>query len=151
MFPNCVGSIDTFPVKVYAGNGLFAGKYKQSVVKFQLVVTNQGMVSYLSGPHRGRESDTTIYRQFPPPLLGNSYLLGDKAYISCPKVLPPVKNNNRRFTGVQRVKFNSRMGHWRSRVEQGISPRCFFQLGKTPDPVVEKMAGSGRKVAGHQL
>ena len=120
-------------MKVYAGDGLFAGKYKMSVVKFQLVCTNQGMVSYLSGPHKGRESDTTLFRLFPPPLRGRAYLLGDKAYVSCPRVLPPIKNNNRRFNGAQRTKFNVRLGHWRSRVEQAISARFVPLLAQNCD------------------
>ena len=119
-FPGCVGSVDTYPVKVYDGPHRYAPKYKAPVMKFQVATTNLGFVMFLSGPHIGSHSDTTIYRQFPPPLQGDHYLLGDKAYISVPKCVPPIKQNNARFPRSHRKEFNRIHGHYRARVEQCI-------------------------------
>lgn len=119
-FPNCLGSVDTYPVKVYDGPRRYAPKYKAPVMKFQVATTHLGFVMYLSGPHVGADSDTKIFRDCTPPLPGQSYLLGDKAYISLPKCLPPIKQNNSRFPRLHRKEFNRIHGHYRSRVEQCI-------------------------------
>lgn len=119
-FPGCLGSVDTYPVKVYDGHRRYAAKYKAPVMKFQVAITHLGFVMYLSGPHLGADSDTTIFRRFTPTLPSHAYVLGDKAYISLPKCLPPIKENNRRFPRLQRREFNRIHGHYRSRVEQCI-------------------------------
>ena len=88
--------------------------------KIQVVINNLGQVAFVSGPHKGRESDTSLARAFPSPTPPGRYVLGDKAYVSVPRVLPPIKENNPHFTRLERKHYNALMGHYRSRVEQCI-------------------------------
>ena len=93
-FPQtCVGSIDTFPIETNSAPHFYQPKYKKSVVKFQAVVSHLGLLAFLTGPHPGAMSDTTLAKQYPPPYaqhgLQRSFVLGDLAYISVPHVLPP--------------------------------------------------------------
>jgi hypothetical protein len=120
LFPDCVGSVDTFPVRAYQKSGMYSGKYKAPVFKFQVVISNLGFVTQIAGPFKGSGSDTTIYRENVPDLPPSTCILGDKAYISVEYVMPPIKENNRRYTKAQKENFNKRMGHYRSRVEQSI-------------------------------
>jgi hypothetical protein len=119
-FPFCVGSVDTFPVWVEGGLGRYAPKYKLPVMKFQVVNTHLGQVAHLTGPHLGTESDTTIFRKYPPPNLGARYLLGDKAYISVPFCIAPLKENDALFPLPDRRVYNCLHGRYRARVEQTI-------------------------------
>jgi hypothetical protein len=119
-FPDCVGSVDTFPVKSYLKDGLYSGKYKMPVYKFQVVINHLGFVTQLVGPFKGAESDTTIFRSNAPDMPNGKHLFGDKAYVSVQYVLPPIKENNSRFTPAQREFFNKNLGHYRARVEQSI-------------------------------
>lgn len=118
--PGCVGHIDTFPVRGWNTDGMYSGKYKAPVWKVQVVVNNLGQVAYVSGPHKGSMSDTRLARIFPSPTPPGRYLLGDKAYISIPGVLPPIKENDRHFSSSARKNYNAILGHYRSRVEQAI-------------------------------
>lgn len=143
-FPGCVGSVDTFPIRVQKKDGYYSGKYKAYVAKVQLTITHMGagffstpppkaptprtvtkevcywMVAHISGIYPGAMSDVTIFRQSPPPLVGTQYVLGDKAYISLWRCLPPIKQNNARFTQAERSFWNAIHGHFRARVEQTI-------------------------------
>lgn len=119
-FPGALGSVDTFPIWVGDGPGRYAPKYKKPVLKFQIVSTHLGLVAHLTGPHLGSESDTTIFRMNPPPMVGGQYLLGDKAYISVPLCLAPLKINDAHFSRANRHLFNRLHGHYRARVEQTI-------------------------------
>lgn len=119
-FPGCIGHVDTFPVRTYEGEGRYAPKYKSPVMKFQIVITNLGFVSFLSGPHHGSASDTTLCRTYPPALRMGQYLLGDKAYISVNGCLPPLKVNSTVLPRNKKKIFNKLHGHYRARVEQAI-------------------------------
>lgn len=119
-FPGCCGVVDTFPIRAYNADGMYSGKYKAPVWKVQVVSNNLGQIGHISGPHQGRESDTTLARTHPSTLPHGMYVLGDKAYISVDGVLPPIKKNNRHFTKRQKKNFNRMMGHYRARIEQVI-------------------------------
>ena len=101
-------------------NRNYAPKYKNNVWKFQVVVNLLGQVSHISGPFFGRCSDTTIFRATNPYVPRGMYILGDKAYVSNPRVLPPIKESDRHVSAANRLLFNCRMGHYRSRVEHAI-------------------------------
>ena len=92
---------------------------KTPVLKFQIIVSNLGFITQIDGPIPGATNDTVICRRH-PPRTGSKYLLGDKAYISNQRVVPPIKRNNRRFFAGQRHMYNKIHGHYRSRVEQII-------------------------------
>ena len=62
------GSWDTFPVQTLAAPRRYQPKYGCYCVKFNAVVSFQGLFSYLSGPHPGSMSDTTIARMYRPAL-----------------------------------------------------------------------------------
>ena len=128
---NC-GPVDTFPVWLWRADARYTKKYSRNVVKFQIVSTNLGMVALLSGPHRGAESDATIYRNYNDGLHAGKFLLGDKAYISCPGVIPPVKQNDQRFSRSERMAFNRTMSHYRTRVEATIGNRACCGKGRNP-------------------
>ena len=119
-FPGCVGHVDTFPVRAYQGPGLYSGKYGMPVYKFQVTCTNLGAIAEVSGPYKGAKNDTKIFRASQPQLPPGAYLLADKAYISVPHLLPPIKENNARYTMVEIEEFNRIHGHYRSRVEHCV-------------------------------
>ena len=90
-FPDTDGGWDTFPIFVLSGAHLYQPKYKHSVVKFNAIVTHLGLCAYISGPHPGAMSDTTIARKYRPGLSATHTLLGDLAYLSVPNCLTPFK------------------------------------------------------------
>ena len=78
----------------HSGAKRYQPKYKANVAKFNCIVSNQGYIAFISGPHPGAMSDTTLARLYRPVLKNNDTLLGDKAYESIPNVLPPIKGEN---------------------------------------------------------
>ena len=84
------GSWDTFPVRTLAGTRRYQPKYKSNCVKFNAIVTLQGLFAFVSGPHPGSMSDTVIARMYRPQLGRGITLLGDKANISVPNCLVPI-------------------------------------------------------------
>ena len=65
-FPFSIGSWDTFPVVVICSH--FQPKYKKFVVKLQSITSHLGAAAYISGPHPGAMSDTTLARKYIPHL-----------------------------------------------------------------------------------
>eukprot|EP00667_Euglena_gracilis_P029445 EG_transcript_39061 len=129
-FPkNCPGSVDTVPIFVCQGPHRYQPKYSHSVVKFQCVVTHLGFLAFLSGPHPGAMSDTTLFRQYRPnlPLLGlqDHYLLADLAYLSVPNSLPPIKGNN---LTPEESEFNRCHQFYRARCEQYFAEMHSFAV-----------------------
>ena len=55
-FPGCVGFVDTFPIYAYAGENMYAPKYKSNVFKVQVVTNVLGDITNVSRPFRGSES-----------------------------------------------------------------------------------------------
>ena len=49
----CLGSIDTFPIRVPRGRSRYQPKYSGNVVKFQAIVSHLGLLCFLLGPHPG--------------------------------------------------------------------------------------------------
>ena len=66
-------------------------KYKANVVQFNAMVTLQRLFAYFSRPHPGSLPDTTIARSYRPTFQPSETVLGDKAYISVPNCLVPIK------------------------------------------------------------
>ena len=86
-FPGAIGSWDTFPIRVFSGRGRYQPKYKNAVVKCQGITTHMGLFAYVSGPHPGQMSDTTLARKYRPLLRASDTLLADLAYLSVPNCL----------------------------------------------------------------
>ena len=63
-------------------------KYKNAVVKFEGITTHMGLFAYVSGPHLGRMSDTTLAQKYRPLLRASDTLLADLAYLSVPNAYP---------------------------------------------------------------
>ena len=55
-FPGCVGSVDTYPVRVHGGPRRYAPKYKAPVMKLQVATSHLGFIMFISGPHVGADS-----------------------------------------------------------------------------------------------
>jgi hypothetical protein len=116
-----VGSIDTFPVFVQCGANRYQPKYKHYVVKFQGVTNHLGFFAYLSGPHPGAMSDTTLARIWRLALSAWQTLLGDLAYLSVPNCLTPFKNPQEPATLTQdELEFNRIHQFYRARVEHAF-------------------------------
>lgn len=91
-FPeHVVGGVDTFPVFALGGPHRNQPKYKANVFKFQAYVSHLGFIGFLSGPHPGAFSDTTLARHYHPR--GQRTYLADLAYVSVPFCLPPHKGD----------------------------------------------------------
>lgn len=117
-FPFTLGSWDTFPIFVRHGRGRYQPKYKAPVVKFQGITSHLGFIGFISGPHPGAMSDTTLARLYRPPLGPSDTILADLAYLSVPNCLTPFKKPP---TGhdldVDALEFNRVHQFYRARVE----------------------------------
>jgi hypothetical protein len=92
-FPQDVlGSWDTFPIFCKAASNTYQPKYKHHVVKFQGIINHLGFFCFVSGPHPGAMSDTTLARLYRPHFQPHWTILGDLAYLSVPNCLTPFKN-----------------------------------------------------------
>ena len=118
--PSVVGAWDTFPVQTLAGDRRYQPKYQCHCVKFNAVLTFQGLFAYLSGPHPGAESDTTLARTFRPGFLPHESLLGDKAYISVPNCVVPIKERPGGLSPAE-VEYNRVHQFYRARVEHAFA------------------------------
>ena len=116
-FPGTIGSWDTFPIRVFSGRGRYQPKYKNAVVKFQGITTHMGLFAYVSGPHPGQMSDTTLARKYRPLLRASDTLLADLAYLSVPNCLPPVKKPQGGDITFWQKEFNRIHQFYRARVE----------------------------------
>ena len=94
---SCIGSVDTFPIKIYRPKdrvlqkATYSGKYKYHCFKIQAIADNGGRPVYLSGPHVEVRADIDIWRLNGPELDANEYVLGDKAYVGAQGVSVPYK------------------------------------------------------------
>ena len=111
---------NTWPIRDYAGTSHYSGNYKANVFKVKVLCSNLGFIADIAGPFPGASSDPTLYRLNPPSVPPGCYLLGDKAHVGIPTVVPPIKNNEGAFHNPDRDLFNSTHGHYRARVEQTI-------------------------------
>eukprot|EP00667_Euglena_gracilis_P016854 EG_transcript_17674 len=132
-FPKYVlGSLDTFPLVVENGPNRYQPKYKSCVVKFQGAVSNLGLLAFLSGPHPGAMSDTTLARNYVPPYasygLENCYLLADLAYTSLPHLLPPYKG----IQTPQQARFTQIHQWYRARAEHYFADLHNFNIIDSP-------------------
>lgn len=121
-FPvHCLGSIDTFPIFVHRGRSRYQPKYAGNVAKFQAICSHLGMFCFLSGPHPGAMSDTTLARVYRPDYealdLRACYWLADLAYISVPHMLPPFKGEQT----PDQAEFTRVHQFYRARVERAFA------------------------------
>lgn len=135
-----VGAIDTAPIVIDRPNGaiqskFYNGKYKQHVLKFQLVCNNIGELMFFSGPHFGVIHDLKLYENFPPPLDRGERLLGDKAYCArrhSPRLVTPKKRTAAEALSPIEEKYNDYHGFHRATVEHCIGyVKRFRVLGGT--------------------
>lgn len=93
LFWNANDSIsDTVPIRSYQSSGRYQPKYESPVLKFQGMVNHIGLICFVSGPHLGSMSDTTLARLHRPPFNCKECVLADLAYESVPNMLTPFKN-----------------------------------------------------------
>lgn len=127
LFPECVGSIDTVPVYVWApkerkmNTVLFSGKYKDHVLKFQAIVRHDGLPIWFSGPHPGRMHDARIATVQPPPVPAGKVLLGDSAYESIRNIVTPEKRKAGQTLSYESRRMNRMIQFYRSPVEHFFS------------------------------
>ena len=132
-FPtHCIGSIDTFPVRVHRGRSRYQPKYAGNVCKFQATCSHLGMFCFLSGPHPGAMSDTTLARLYRPNYaaygLQSCYWLADLAYISVPQMLPPFKGEQTEWE----AEFTRVHQFYRARVERSFADLHKFDIVRSP-------------------
>ena len=117
-FPFTMGSWDTFPAIVRQSKGRYQPKYKAHVVKFQAITSHLGFICFLSGPHPGAMSDTTLARVYRPSLQPDDTILADLAYLSVPNCLTPFKKPNKPHElDSDALEFNRIHQFYRARVE----------------------------------
>ena len=116
-FPFTIGSWDTFPILVPSGKGRFQPKYKASVVKFQGITNHLGLFAFISGPHPGAMSDTTLARMYRPNLTPTDVILADLAYLSVPNCSTLFKKANSYDLDRDEMEFNRVHRFYRARVE----------------------------------
>ena len=71
-FHGTIGSWDTFPIRVFCSRGRYQPKHKNAVAKFQGITTHMGLFAYVSGPHPGQMSDTTLAQKWLPHAVGRT-------------------------------------------------------------------------------
>ena len=112
-------------------NLLYNGYKKVHCLKFQTVVTPDGMIASLFGPMEGKRHDAAVLReshlvnyirQNIPAFhaAGHGQLYGDSAYPLCPEILTPFKHH---VTPDQQL-FNTTMSGVRMSVEWGYKEIC---------------------------
>jgi hypothetical protein len=92
-----LGPIDSYPImcrrpkdRVWR-KGMYQGKYKQFILKVQVVVDETGLPLWWSGPHAGVIADITLWRNHRPALEADDMLIGDKAYQGADDIISPFK------------------------------------------------------------
>lgn len=98
---------------------LYNGKYKDTILKVQLIIDFLGRIVYFSGPHIGNKYDGHIYREtyHEHPVSEQEYLLGDGHYTNIPHIItPPSQPPGGHMSDVDYAK-SVIVSHYRSRVE----------------------------------
>jgi len=130
---NCVGFIDGTGIFVSRpGRGqqrsVFSGHKRTHMIKFQSIVTPDGLFFHLAGPMEGRRHDVTLYRDAGTDAMLEAGLLvqgvrycvfGDKAYLLRPWVQVPVPSVAGVALGDEEEGFNVDMASVRVAVEWG--------------------------------
>jgi hypothetical protein len=95
-YPNHIGIIDC--TEVYINNwqkNCFSKKKGRQTVKYQVIINADTMrVKHIYGPYKGSRHDSTLFKNSIIPNwleTNNIFLLGDKGYIGCNRVLHPIK------------------------------------------------------------
>jgi hypothetical protein len=125
-----IGCLDTYRVYVRRpwrnGRALYQPKYKRHVLKFQLVVRQDGLPLYYSGPHIGSRSDIRLWEENTAPIGEGDRLIADKGYYQrfendrLQRLVVPFKEyKDKPLTDAQR-RFNRRLQWVRSTVEHVI-------------------------------
>jgi len=88
------GIVDTYPIRVRRPKlrswrkSTRQGKYKDYILKVQVVSNFAGVPILVTGPHIGVRHDIMLWRRYGPP---DMFVLGDKAYIGADNVSTPFK------------------------------------------------------------
>lgn len=121
-----IGNIDTFPVgidrhkKGDIQSHFYQGKYKDHIIKIQLVSNNRGDIMWYSGPHFGPTHDLTIWNKKHIDLDNGDKLLADKAYCSVlheDVFVTPFKKPHSRNLEEEEEAFNTAHAFYRATVE----------------------------------
>lgn len=130
--PNCFGFIDGTVRPMCRPSegqrGFYNGKDRVHCLKFQSIVTPDGLVAHLHGPVEGRRHDAGILREsgllhqlannLPQPPHGITYrVYGDAAYPLRPQLIAPFKGDN---LPAEHHAFNREMSSVRMSVEWGF-------------------------------
>jgi hypothetical protein len=100
-------------------------------MKFQAIVTPDGLISSLIGPFEGRTNDWAMYTESPvprrlarimaPPERRKLYLYGDSAYHCLSGVMAPFQHSlGRRYLTAEATAFNQVLSSVRISVEHGF-------------------------------
>ena len=129
---NCIGFVDgtVRPMcrPIIEQKAFYNGKDRVHCIKFQSIVTPDGLIAHLYGPMEGRRHDAAMLREssllhqlennLPLPEAGDCYCLyGDAAYPLRPQLITPFKGAH--LTPEQRA-FNGAMSSVRMCVEWGF-------------------------------
>jgi len=105
-----------------------SGKYKQFVLKFQMICNLAGVPLKVSGPHAGVRSDIEIFRENKPAVGPLERGLGDKAYYGDNDVEPPYKKAKGGSLTEHQLKYNIVHSWVRATVEHSIWQMKKFQI-----------------------
>lgn len=128
-----IGCVDTTPIVIdnAMSSAFYNGKYKQHVLKVQLVCDNRGRTMWYSGPHIGTISDSKLWENSQPPFSHREKVLGDLAYIKRqfrPHLIPPIKKDSNVALDAGQSHFNSLHGFYRSTIEHVFGYLKRFQI-----------------------
>jgi hypothetical protein len=133
----CFGSVDTFPIlirrpkKRAMQKATYQGKYKDHILKTQMIAAHNGRPLFVSGPHIGVRSDIACWRQY-GPVLNNAKqetVLGDKAYVSAPGVLSPHKKPRGGGLSDDQLAYNTVLSWYRATVEHLFAQVLLHRFG----------------------
>ena len=107
------------PSNSFIRSCFYSGKYKDAVVKVQLIVDFLGRIVYFSGPHIGTKYDGHIYQDTydEHTVCNQEYLLGDGHYGIIPHIITTTSYPaNGHISDLEYIQ-NTLISHYRSRVE----------------------------------
>ena len=100
----------------------YSGKYKDHVMKLQIVCDLRGRVIWLSGPHPGSDHDGQIWKYQNPieDMHRTESFLADKAYIGQPAITCQFKRSRNKDLSPFKKCWNAIHGYYRVTVEHSI-------------------------------
>jgi hypothetical protein len=134
LFNDVTFLVDTFPIVITRSKrkqwrrATYSGKYKQFVLKAQMICSFTGIPLRVTGPHAGVRADIDIFRQHKPPIDANELGLGDKAYYGDDDVEPPFKKPKGGELTEEQEDYNVVHSWLRATVEHAIWQMKKFQI-----------------------